>query len=65
MNKKYITIPKESRQEKSQDSDQKKIKGFLNYVPTDSVIGLNELIYARAKLDGDKIGIHQEMRTGT
>ena len=58
----YITIPKESRLEKSQGRYEKVYK-LLKHIPTDNVTELNELIYAGAELVSDKIDISEGMQT--
>ena len=49
----YITIPKESRVKLQIE----KVNKILQHIPTDNVTKLNELIYAGAKLVGNKLDI--------
>ena len=52
----YNTIPKESRQEKSQSKAQK-VDQLLQNIPMDSITEINELIYKTVQLVSNKIGI--------
>ena len=53
----FITIPKGSKLEKKVKVETEKVSQVLQYISTDNIITLNELINTRAKLVCDKIRI--------
>ena len=40
----------------------KRVNKFVNYVPTDNIAELNQLIYARSKLVDNKVSIFQRTK---